>query len=360
MSAVEQHDSPSAAPGPAAAFPAEDPKRILNREEIDSLFGRRTPADEPGLEKLISTPNVSYERLPMLEVVFDRFARALTTNFRNLTSDSVEVSMDHMTSERFGDYLDQASAQSMFVVFRAEEWDGAALLVLSSSLIYAVVNALLGGRDAQSAGPAAGRAGARSEDQPRRRPHTAIERALVEPIIRIALADLSTAFSPLCAVNFRFERLELNPRFAAITRSMNGVVLTRFRVGMDGGGGDMDLILPHATLEPVRDLLIQQFMGERLGHDGIWESHLATELWQTDLTLEAVLQEQVMTLGDILRLSPGDQLVLRRDPDAFIQLRCDGKVLFRGSLGKKRGNIAVRIEETLIGGGDVERPAVYR
>ncbi|MFT8481619.1 flagellar motor switch protein FliM [Gluconobacter cerinus] len=330
--------------------------RILNQDEIDSLFGSDAHVsgggEGSGLEKLLSTSFVSYERLPMLEVVFDRLVRILTTSLRNFTSDNVEVSMDRLASQRFGDYLENVSGQSMFAVFKAEEWDNYGILVLSSSLVYSVIDALLGGRDRV-------RPHGDGERRAEGRHHTAIERALVEPLIRVILSDLSMSFSPLCAVNFRFERLELNSRFATISRAANGVVLARFGIDMDGRGGDVDLILPHATLEPVREILLQQFMGEKFGHDGIWESHLAQELWNTDVTLDAVLEEQSMNLQDIMSLSPGEMLVLRRDPTALVQLRCGGKTIFRGRVGKKQGHVAVRIEENLIGGGAGDRPSAY-
>lgn len=172
---------------------------------------------------------------------------------------------------------------------------------------------------------------------------------MVEPLVRMILSDLSTSFSPLCAVNFRFERLELNTRFATISRAANGVVMARFGIDMDGQGGDIDLILPHATLEPVRDILLQQFMGEKFGHDGIWENHLAQELWQTDITFDAVLEEQVMALNDIVSLVPGDQLIIRRNPEGKVRLRCGDKTLFQGRVGKKQGNVAVCIEDVFIG-----------
>ena len=41
----------------------------------------------------------------MLEIVFDRLVRLMTTSLRNFTSDNVEVSLDRITSVRFGDYL---------------------------------------------------------------------------------------------------------------------------------------------------------------------------------------------------------------------------------------------------------------
>ena len=58
----------------------------------------------------------------MLEVVFDRLVRMMTTSFRNFTSDNVEVSLDNITSIRFGDYLNSIPLPAMLAVFRAVEW----------------------------------------------------------------------------------------------------------------------------------------------------------------------------------------------------------------------------------------------
>jgi len=59
----------------------------------------------------------------MLEVVFDRLVRMLTTSLRNFTSDNVEVSLDAITSTRFGDYLNSVPLPAMLAVFKAEQWD---------------------------------------------------------------------------------------------------------------------------------------------------------------------------------------------------------------------------------------------
>src|SRR3546814_18552690 len=57
--------------------------RVLNQDEIDSLLGFREAADGPrersGIEAIIDSGMVSYERLPMLEVVFDRLVRMMST-----------------------------------------------------------------------------------------------------------------------------------------------------------------------------------------------------------------------------------------------------------------------------------------
>src|SRR6201992_3218297 len=85
------------------------PARILNQDEIDSLLGfdltDDDTAERTGIRAIINSALVSYERLPMLEIVFDRLVRLMTTSLRNFTSDNVEVSLDNLSSIRFGDYL---------------------------------------------------------------------------------------------------------------------------------------------------------------------------------------------------------------------------------------------------------------
>src|SRR3546814_16522643 len=75
---------------------------------------------------------VSYERLPMREVVFDRLVRMMSTSLRNFTSDNVEVSLDNITSSRFGDYLNSIPLPAMLAVFKAEEWDNYGLITVDS------------------------------------------------------------------------------------------------------------------------------------------------------------------------------------------------------------------------------------
>jgi flagellar motor switch protein FliM len=223
----------------------------------------------------------------------------------------------------------------MLGVTRAEEWDNYGLAVVDSALIYSVVDVLLGGRR--------GTAAMRIEG----RPYTTIERTLVERLVGVVLDDLTAAFEPLCPVNFRFERLEVNPRFAVISRPSNACVLVRLRVDMEDRGGKLEILLPYATLEPVRELLLQQFMGEKFGRDSIWETHLAEELRHTDIGLDVVLDEQVMPLSSVLNLKIGDRITLGVPPGSPVSLRCGDVALFEGEMGRKGQRLAVRIEREI-------------
>src|SRR6202051_342667 len=187
----------------AAAEGSGGAERVLNQEEIDSLLGfavnSHQPQDKSGVRAIINSALVSYERLPMLEIVFDRLVRLMTTSLRNFTSDNVEVSLDNISSIRFGDYLNSIPLPAILAVFRAQELDNYGLLTVDSNLIYSIVDVLLGGRR--------GTAAMRIEG----RPYTTIERVLVQRMVEVVLADAKLAFEPLTPVTFNLDRLETNP-----------------------------------------------------------------------------------------------------------------------------------------------------
>lgn len=314
-------------------------ERILNQDEIDSLLGFDLSDEDynerSGIRSIINSAMVSYERLPMLEIVFDRLVRLMTTSLRNFTSDNVEVSLDSISSIRFGDYLNSIPLPAILSVFRAEELDNYGLLTVDSNLIYSIVDVLLGGRR--------GTAALRIEG----RPYTTIERVLVQRMVEVILDDAKAAFEPLTKVHFNLDRLETNPRFAAIARPANAAILVKLRIDMEDRGGRIELLLPYATLEPIRKMLLQQFMGEKFGRDNIWESHLATELWTTQVDVRAVLDEQQVPLSQVLNMKVGDTIILNATPDSEVELRCGNIGLTKGRMGRKNHAIAVRVEQPL-------------
>src|SRR6202012_3766413 len=146
----------------------------------------------------------------------------------------------------------------------------------------------------------------------------------------------SGAFDPLSPVTFRFDRLETNPRFATIARPANAAVLAKLRIDMEDRGGRIEVLLPYATLEPVRELLLQMFMGEKFGRDSIWESHLTQELYQTDIQLSAILGETTVSLNDLINWQPGSTVILNTRPEDLIEMRVGEISMFMAKVGQKQ------------------------
>ncbi len=314
-------------------------ERVLSQEEIDNLLGFSVGEvsldDNSGIRAIIDSAMVSYERLPMLEIVFDRLVRLLTTSLRNFTSDNVEVSLDRITSVRFGDYMNSIPLPAVLSVFKVEEWENFGLATVDSSLIYSIIDVLLGGRR--------GAAALRIEG----RPYTTIETNLVKRLIEVVLADTEQAFRPLSPVTMTIDRLETNPRFAAISRPAHAAILVRLRVDMEDRGGNVELLLPYATIEPIRNVLLQMFMGEKFGRDPIWEGHLATEIARAEIAVDAVLYESDVPLRQLMELKVGDTLPLDLHPDAPVTVRCGQVTLTEGRMGRVGDRVAIRVTRPL-------------
>jgi flagellar motor switch protein FliM len=323
----------------SSAAGSEGPDRVLNQDEIDSLLGfdasSNAAVELTGVQALINSALVSYERLPMLEIVFDRLVRLATTSLRNFTSDNVEVSMESISSVRFGDYLNSIPLPAILSVIKAEEWDNFGLLTVDSSLIYSMIDVLLGGR----------RVGGQILVEGR--PYTTIELALARRMIEVILEDTHRAFEPVTEVNFKLERLETNPRFAAISRPANAAILIELRIEMDDRGGKIEILLPYATIEPIREQLLQMYMGEKFGRDPIWEGHLATEIYAADVQVEAVLHEFDLPLSRVLALTPGETIMFDTTPSEPVRLRCGGVELTEGVMGHIGNHVSVRVSRPL-------------
>ena len=317
-------------------LPADD-DGALGQSEIDGLLGISMDEEEEqtGFRALLNSTHIPHRRLPLLEACVDRLVRSLTTSLRNFTSENVELSLAETTSIRFGDYIESVPLPALISVFKAVEWDNYGLVTINSPLIYAIIDLLLGGRRISTSLAIEGRS------------FTGIESMLVERMIKLVLAEMTTAFEPLSKVRFKHERLESNPSLAAIAYPTDTAILFKIDVDMDDRGGRLEVLIPYATLEPVRDLFQQMFMGEKFGRDEIWETHWAREMLSADTDLEVYLGEQMMPLGDVLKLEVGSTLQLRTRPDDLVTLWSGDIPLLRGRVGRLGDSVAIQIEDWL-------------
>ncbi len=313
--------------------------RVLSQDEIDQLVGfslaELSASGAGGIRAIVDSGVVSYERLPMLEIIFDRMIRLLSTSLRNFFQDNVEVTLDNITSVRFGDYLNSIPLPVQLAVFKAEGWENSGLITVESSLAYSALDLLLGGRRGGTAARLDGR------------PFTTIETQLIRRMVQVVLSDAELSFQPLSPVRFVIDRMETNPRFATITRPANAAILIDLRLDMEGRGGLLQILLPYAAIEPIRDLLLQSSMGEKLGRDPIWEGPLATEIWQADVAVEAVLHETQLPLKQVLSFEVGDTIMFETKPNELVTLRSGDWVLTQGRIGRLDDRIAVQVARPL-------------
>jgi flagellar motor switch protein FliM len=313
-------------------------ERTLNQDEIDSLFGVSSSQSgmQNALQFLINNSKITHDRLPMLEIIFDRLVRLLTTSLRNYANTTVEANLETITSVRFGDYLEQIPLPALISVYKAIEWSSHSLIVVETSLIYALMDILLGGRHEAVSGKIEGR------------PFSSIERNLVKDLVKIVLTDFSQAFSTVTPVQFEHERTEVNPRFAAIVRNIDTAILISVRLIFDNRGGCIEFCIPYGSIEPVRDQIVQMFTGEKFGQDNIWPTHLEHELWDSEITLDVLLADLVLPLQDVLSWQVGSSLPLRVKPTSKLPILIGEMPVSSGYMGQRDGVISMKIDENYI------------
>jgi flagellar motor switch protein FliM len=321
--------------------PAPDAKvvdeRILDQDEIDSLLGvddTEHNLKNAGIRQLVNSSVISYEKLPMLSVIFDRFERLMSTSLRQFTADNVDISIESVSSVRFGEYLNSIPLPAGISVVNAEGLGGSILMVYESKLIFGVVEVLLGGRKSKHS---------RVED----REFTKIERAMITELTNMMLGDLISAFEPVAPVEFKYERMESNPRFAFITQENNACILVTVKIALDGREGKVQFCMPYATLEPIREQLLQKFAGEKFGQDNIWENHLAQNLYDADIVAKVELAKVKVMLNEALKWKIGDVLKLNVKPNQPVKINLEGITAMIGQVGNVDDQLAVKILRTI-------------
>jgi flagellar motor switch protein FliM len=311
---------------------------LLAQSEIDALTGfvDQPPAlDGAGLRAMFDAGAAPRERLPMLEIVFERFAKAASASLKESVGPGCAVSIVRLATMRCSDYLDDLTLPTQVFVFEAAGWGGSGFLAVAPGVSQIVLDKLLGG--------------GRIVSRPRGadRPPTPLETALLTRLVTSLLAEAEKPFSELSPVAFALRRVEADPRLADVARPAETVLVAELRLELDGRSGQIDLALPFSTIEPIRDLLAESFMGDGPGRDGLWPDHIATEVWQAEIETGAVLHEVRLPLGRLLDLAVGDTLMFDLKPTDLVEVRCGGVPLTRGRMGRVEDRIAVQIVEPL-------------
>ncbi|MFC5740494.1 flagellar motor switch protein FliM [Dyella tabacisoli] len=315
---------------------------LLSQEEIDALLegvdggAVATGGDEPLPPDAVVTYDFTQQdrivrgRLPTLEMVNDRFARFFRTGIFSVLRKTCEVSVRGVRMLKFGEYVHGLAVPSNLNLVRVKPLRGTALTVIEPRLVFSIIDNFFGGD---------GRYHARIEG----RDFTPTENRVIQIVLAELFAAMAEAWAPVLALQFEFLNAEINPQFANIVSPTETVVVSRFHVELDGGGGEIHMTLPYAMVEPIRTLLDAGVQSDRVERDDRWAECLHEEVMDAEVQLSSLLLEMPISIGDFLRLRPGDVIPVQL-PELSTVFAEDVPV-FRGRHGQANGRSAVRFHE---------------
>mgnify|MGYP003394220947 CR=1 FL=1 len=269
-------------------------------------------------------------RMMTLDIIYERFIRlfrvSLSTSLRKIASLSI-ISTDLL---KFGEFLNTLPIPSCMGVMRFETLRGSGMIVFESKLVYALVDAYFGGSD---------RPYTKSEGKE----FTRIELSVINKVINLALRDLDEAWAPVHKTDIEFIRIEVNPQFVGLVPPTDVIISTTFEVELEHASGTIAVVVPYATLEPIKEKLNAGFQPDGDRFEKVWTSQLHQHLANTNLNCKVNLGETNLTVGDLVNLNIGDVIPLTQDADGELDLLVEGISRFKCLFGVSRGNRAIQV-----------------
>jgi flagellar motor switch protein FliM len=159
----------------------------------------------------------------------------------------------------------------------------------------------------------------------------------------LAIHDLEEAWAPVHKTDISFLRTEVNPQFVGVVPPSDVIISTTFEVELENASGTIALVIPYATIEPIKNKLNASFQTESDRADKEWTGKLEEHLRNAEANVQVNLGSATITVGDLVNLNVGDVIPLAQDADGELNVMVEGVPKFRCFFGVSRGNRAVQV-----------------
>ncbi len=264
---------------------------LLSQDEIDALLHGVDDGDveteEIGQDEISggvrdydfnSQERIVRGRMPTLEMVNERLARYFRISLFNFLRRSAEISIAGIQVQKFSEYIQSLFVPTNLNIVRFPPLRGRALIVMEPRLVFTAVDNFFGG-------------GGQFYNKVEGREFTPTEMRVIRLIIDLLFNDLKEAWKPVMDLDFEYMSSEVNPQFANIISPSEIVIISTIHVELEGGGGDINIAMPYAMIEPIRDLL-DAVSSDRGEVDGTWQENLRKEVLRSEVSLNSMLVEK--------------------------------------------------------------------
>lgn len=326
--------------------------QVLSQSEVDALLaavseGEVSSGDMggPGATKdddrvvvvydLTSQDRIIRGRLPQLDVIYEKFMRS----FRVSLSSALRkiATLNHASTDflKFGEFINTLPMPTCMSVLRFNALRGSALLVLESKLAYALVDSFFGGAD-------------RPYTKIEGKDFTPIELSIVRKVVNLAIDDLEDAWSSVEKIDCAFVRTEINPQFVGIVPPTDIVIASTFDVELENANGTITLVIPYATIEPIKQKLSTGFQVESDQTDKkLWTSIIRDQLMDTEVEVLVNLGGTSITLDSLMKLKKGDVIPLDQDATRELDVKVEGVKKCKAYYGIHHGTVAVQVTKMI-------------
>lgn len=327
LAAVSDGDSGAA---PAASGPT-------NNGEVGVSGGGLTKLNRNKEERVVVTYDLTSQdriirgRLPQLEVIYEKFMRSFRVSLSSALRKIASLTLASTDFLKFGEFINTLPMPTCMSVLRFNNLRGSALLVIESKLAYALVDSFFGGAD-------------RPFTKIEGKDFTQIELSIIRKVVDLAIDDMELAWESVEKIGCSFVRTEVNPQFVGIVPPTDVVIASTFDVELENANGTITVVIPYATIEPIKQKLSSGFQVESDQTDKkLWTAHLREQLLETDVHLKVLLGQTEILMEDLMELKEGDVIPLEQDATGELDLQIEEVKKFKCFSGVHHGSVAVQV-----------------
>ena len=323
--------------------------QVLSQDEVDALLSAVNEEGEPessGVEGAFATEVETQEniqpydltnqdrvirgRMPILEIIYERFIRQFRVSLSNSLRKISTISMISTDLLKFGEFVNTLPIPSCMCIMRFNELRGPALIVFESKLAYAIIDSYFGGTD-------------RPFTKIEGKEFTSIELSFMRRVMDMAINDLEEAWAPVHRIDAQYSRTEINPQFVGVVPPSDVIITTTFEVEFESASGTIMVVIPYSTIEPIKQKLSSSFQSENDVVDTLWTRSLQDHVQNAEATAIVKLGETDMTIGDLVSLQIGDVIPLSQEVSGELDLEIEGANKLKCLIGTYKGNRAVQV-----------------
>jgi flagellar motor switch protein FliM len=330
--------------------------QVLSQDEVDALLnavnedessgsgddggGSGEFSVEPDYDEnvqpydLANQDRVIRGRMPILDIIYERFIRSFRVSLSNSLRKISTISMISTDLLKFGEFVNTLPIPSCMCIIRFNELRGPVLIVFESKLAYAIIDSYFGGTD-------------RPFTKIEGKEFTQIELSFMRRVMDMAISDLEEAWAPVHRVDAQYVRTEINPQFVGVVPPSDVIITTTLEVEFESASGTIMIILPYSTIEPIKQKLSTSFQTDNDVVDTIWTRSMHEHI--NDATTEAVVKLGItdMSVGDLISLDVGDIIPLSQEVSGELEVEIEGAEKLKCLIGEYKGNRAVQVTKRI-------------
>jgi len=283
---------------------------------------------------------VSKEQMRAFQALHEGFSRELGAAISGMLRTIVEVKLISVDQLTYSEFVFSLENPTCYILMHSEALDGHFILDLNPSIIFPIVDRMLGGGNDQN------------PNVPRR-PLTDIEIRIVSRITDLVIGGLQKAWSNITDLNLKVSQVESNPQLVQIVPPNEVVVLISFELTLGEMRGIMNLCIPFNSVESVSTKLAANSWSSytKRSPDLLQSLNLEKGVANAKVELVVHLAETHLKLGEFANLSVGDVIMTEAEKTQPFKVLIEGSPKFEAFPGQYRGYKAIRI------GKMIERPS---